>query len=292
MINFKHLRYFQAVAHAGQLVRAAESLNLSQSALSTQVRQLEERLGHQLFERKGRSLILTEAGRVTLDYADEIFAVGEALVSTLNSRISTTRRSLRVGALATLSRNFQDDLLQPVLAAGDVQLVLQSGLMDELIVALTAHNLDLVLANYQPEPSVDQTWTSHRLAEQTVSLVGHASRVGEGRSLKGLLETEPLILPSRRSGIRSGFDALMFQMGIQPTIAAEVDDMAMLRLLARADAGLAVAPPIVVRDELSTGRLVEGATLPGLTEAFYAITVERRFANPLVAELLSGSETA
>ncbi len=291
MINFKHLRYFQAVAHEGQLVRAAERLHLSQSALSTQIRQLEAQLGHDLFERRGRSLVLTEAGRIALDHADEIFSVGEELVSALKTQGGTARRSLRVGALATLSRNFQDMLLRPVFEAGDVQLSLQSGSMEELLSDLQAHNLDLVLASHEPEPAPDQAWTAHRLSEQTVSLVGMPDRVGEGRSLKLLLSEEPLVLPSRRSGIRSGFDALAFRLGVKPKIAAEVDDMAMLRLLARSDAGLAVAPPIVVRDELESGRLVEAATLPGLTEAFYAITVERRFPNPLVAELLAQAGT-
>jgi LysR family transcriptional activator of nhaA len=287
MINFKHLRYFQAVAHEGQLVRAAQRLNLSQSALSTQIRQLEAQLGHDLFERRGRALILTEAGRIALDHADEIFSVGEELVSALQSRPGSTRLTLRVGAQATLSRNFQDALLQPVLAKGDVQLSLQSGSMDELLSALAAHNLDLVLASHEPPATPDQAWTAHRLSEQTISLVGTPRRVDAGGGLKELLATQPLILPSRRSAIRSGFDALMFRWGLQPTIAAEVDDMAMLRLLARSDAGLGVAPAIVVRDELTSGRLKEAGPLPGLVEAFFAITIERRFANPLVAELIN-----
>jgi LysR family transcriptional activator of nhaA len=74
--------------------------------------------------------------------------------------------------------------------------------------------------------------------------------------------------------------------GIVPRIAAEADDMAMLRLLARADAGIAVIPAIVVEDELSTGRLVEFAQLDDLAEVFCAVTVARRFPNPLLAELL------
>ena len=69
-------------------------------------------------------------------------------------------------------------------------------------------------------------------------------------------------------------------------IAAEADDMAMLRLLAREDIGLAVIPPIVVRDELTSGKLVEVAQLDGISEHFLAVTRERRFPNPLIADLL------
>ena len=291
-MNYKHLKYFRAVAHEGRLTRAAETLNLSQSALSTQIRQLEAQLGHALFERTGRTLTLTEAGRVALDYADAIFTAGDELESTLKSGAGAGRRVLNVGALSTLSRNFQTDLLAPLAASGDAQVHLRSGSLSELMEALTAHNLDLVLANQAPLRDDDSAWTVHTLAEQKVSLIGAPERIGAERDVTRLLGAHPLILPSRRSGVRSGFDALAMRLGLSPAIAAEVDDMAMLRLFARDDAGLAVAPPIVVRDELAGGRLIEAAELPGIAETFYAITLERRFPNPLVARILSGRASA
>lgn len=286
-MNYKHLRYFRAVAHEGRLTKAAETLNLSQSALSTQIRQLEAQLGHALFERQGRTLSLTEAGRVALDYADAIFTAGDELESTLKGEPGAGRRALHVGALATLSRNYQTDLLAPLVASGEAEIHLRSGSLPELMDALTAHNLDLVLANQAPLRDADSAWTVHTLAEQKVSLIGVPERVGEERDVERLLRSHPLILPSRRSGVRSGFDALAMRLGLSPVIAAEVDDMAMLRLFARSDAGLAVAPPIVVRDELLSGRLMEAAELPGIAETFYAITMERRFPNPLVVQVLS-----
>lgn len=288
-MNYKHLRYFRAVAHDGRLTGAAQRLNVSQSALSTQIRQLEAQLGHALFERRGRTLVLTEAGHVALDYADAIFTAGEELEAVLKAGAGAARRTLRVGALATLSRNFQTDLLTPLLSGGGVEISLRSGSLEELMDELAAHNLDLVLANQAPLRGADSAWTVHTLAEQPVSVMGAPERVGAERDLATLLGSRPLILPSRRSGVRSGFDALVMRLGISPEIAAEVDDMAMLRLLARHDAGLAVAPPIVVRDELASGRLVEAAPLPGIVETFYAITLERRFANPLVTQILAGA---
>jgi LysR family transcriptional activator of nhaA len=100
------------------------------------------------------------------------------------------------------------------------------------------------------------------------------------------LAREPLILPVADTGLRAAFDALTARLGVTPVIAAEADDMAMLRLLTREDIGLAVIPPIVVRDELASGLLVEAAQLDGIRETFLAITRERRFPNPLLAELL------
>lgn len=285
-LNYHHLRYFQTVAHEGNLTRAAERLNVSQSAVSTQIRQLEDRLGQELFERRGRTLVLTEAGRIALDHADSIFAIGDELLSTLGERPSERRRILRVGSLATLSRNFQIGFLRPLIGRDDVEIVIRSGALGELLVNLEAHRLDVVLANVPPPRDAATPWISHAIAEQPVSLIGTPERIGTDAAFEELLAREPLILPTVESSIRSGVDALFDKLKIRPHIAAEVDDMAMIRLLARQGAGLAVVPPIVVTDELDSGRLVEVKRFPRLTETFYAVTLARRFPNPVLRELL------
>lgn len=285
-LNFHHLRYFHTVAHEGNLTRAAERLNVSQSAVSTQIRQLEERLGQALFERRGRALFLTEAGRITLDHADAIFATGEELLNTLGERPSNRRQVLRVGSLATLSRNFQIGFLQPLIGQDDVEIVIRSGALGDLLNSLEAHRLDVVLANVSPPRDAATPWISHLIAEQPISLIGTPERVGEKPDFEGLLVSEPLILPTVESSIRAGIDALFQRLQIRPHIAAEVDDMAMIRLLLREGAGLAAVPGIVVKDELETGLLVEVEQFPQLCETFFAVTLARRFPNPLLRLLL------
>ncbi len=286
--NLHHLRLFHAVAREGVLTAAAGRLNLSQSALSTQIRALEAALGHALFERRGRRLILTEAGRIALDHAEAIFRTAEDLTATLR-RSGGGRRVLRVGALATLSRNFQIGFLAPLIGRADVEVVLRSASQAELLRGLEALALDVVLTNLVPARDALSPYLVHTLDRQPVGLVGPPlapDEAGGGRSLRDLLAAEPLILPTPESAIRAALDALLDRLGIVPRIAAEADDMAMLRLLARAHAGLAVIPPIVVRDELEAGTLVEHARLEGISEAFHAVTLQRRFPNPLLAELI------
>ena len=289
--NYNHLRYFRAVAHEGSLTRTAERLHLSQSALSVQIRKLEERLGHTLFERRGRQLHLTEAGRIALDHADAIFATGDELVATLE-QAGRSRQAIRVGALATLSRNFQIGFLRPVLGRSDVEVILRSGGAGELLQALESLQLDVVLVNQAPRTDAVTPYVSHRLAEQRLSLVGAADAVTTGMALSDLLAEHAVILPTPENNIRTAFDALVDRLGVRPQIAAEVDDMAMIRLLAREGIGVAVVPPIVIKDELAAGALVEAAQLPGLAETFYAVTVARRFPNPLVHELLAAGASA
>ena len=285
-MNLHHLRLFRAVALDGTLTGAARRLNLSQSALSTQLRQLEASLGHDLFERRGRGLILTEAGRIALDHAEAIFRTADDLTAILRET-GRSRQALRVGALATLSRNFQMLFLRPLIGRPDVEVVLRSGTQAELLRNLEGLSLDVVLTNLAPARDAASPWLIHRLAEQPVSLIGRPDLVGKDRSLAQLLRSEPLVLPVPETALRADFDTMAARMGIVPLIAAEADDMAMLRLLAREGAGIAVIPPIVVRDELDAGTLVEAARLAGISETFYAVTQHRRFPNPLLADVLS-----
>jgi LysR family transcriptional activator of nhaA len=291
MLNYNHLRYFWVVAREGRLTKAAEQLNLSQSALSAQIAKLEERLGHKLFERRGRGLMLTEAGRIALDHADAIFATGDELIGRLKHTGQSARAQLRVGALATLSRNFQLAFLRPILGDPSVEVAIRSGGLAELITALEEHQLDVVLVNQAPSRAAATPWTVHIVDDQHVSLIGAPNLVGGETDPRTLLATRPLIVPSADSGVRTSLDAMIEREGLAPAIIAQVDDMAMMRLLAREGQGLAVLPPIVVRDELISGHLVEACILPGIHEVFAAITPKRRFPNPLIARLLAWSNS-
>jgi len=285
-LNLHHLRLFRAIAADGTLTGAARALNLSQSALSTQLRTLEASLGQDLFERRGRGLVLTEAGRIALDHAEAIFRTVDDLTATLRET-GRARRALRVGALATLSRNFQMQFLRPLIGRGDVEVVLRSGSQDELLRGLEGLALDVVLTNLAPARDSVSQWLVHRIDEQPVSLIGTPARLGSQHlGLSDLLSRHPLITPTRETGLRAAFDALAARLNVTPILAAEVDDMAMIRLLTRADAGLAIIPPIVVRDELHSGVLIEAARLDGISETFFAVTQERRFPNPLLTEVL------
>lgn len=289
-LNFHHLHYFWAVAREGHLTRAAGQLNVSQSALSAQIKQLEDQLGCPLFTRQGRALQLTEAGRVALAYADTIFTAGNELVATLRDGQRLERQVLRIGAVATLSRNFQENFVRPLLQRADVELVLQSGSLAELLARLSVHTLDLVLSNRPVQADADHPWRCRRVARQPVSLVGRPRPPSKAFRYPQELAEVPLLLPGRDNEIRAGFDLLCEQAGLRCRVMAEVDDMAMLRLLARDTDGVALLPAVVVRDELQSGALQEYAVVPHLFETFYAITVKRHFEPPLLKALLRRDE--
>ena len=291
-LNFHHLHYFWAVAREGHLTRAAARLHVSQSALSTQIKRLEGELGQALFTRSGRTLELTEAGRLALSYAEDIFTSGNELVALLREGRREERQVLRIGAVATLSRNFQENFIRPLLQRDDVELMLQSGNLIDLLGRLRVHTLDLILSNRRVHASAEDPWRCRRIARQPVSLVGKPRPRRKAFRFPDELAEVPLLLPGRDNDIRAGFDLLCEQYGLRYRLRAEVDDMALLRLLARDSDSVALVPTVVVQDELSSGRLVEYAVVPGLYETFFAISLHRRFEPPLLKSLLKQSEEA
>lgn len=291
-LNFRHLLYFWQVAKTGHLTRAAQELNVSQSALSIQIRELERFLGQSLFERAGKRLALTEFGATVLDYADGIFGLGQELMASVRAGEHRRVQQLRVGAVATLSRNFLENLLRPLLVRSEVRLVLESGTLDELLGRLQVHNLDVVFSNRPVVAEGGRPWRCVRIDRQSVCLVGPPRVRGRGFRLPADAVGARFVVPGPSSDIRSQFDQWCERRRLSVEIAAEVDDMAMLRLLARDTGAITVVPEVVVQDELRDGRLERYCAVPGVFENFYAVTAARRQPSPLVQRLIDRSHPA
>jgi LysR family transcriptional activator of nhaA len=286
-LNFRHLLYFWRVAKLGHLTRAAGQLRVSQSALSAQIRQLENYLGRPLFDRTGRTLVLTDFGATVLDYADGIFGLGQELMAAVRGGEGHPSQQLRVGAVATLSRNFLDNLLRPLLGKTDLTLTLESGSLDELLARLHVHNLDVVFSNRPVVAEAGRPWRCSRIDRQSVCLVGPPRPKSKRFRLPADAAGSRFVVPGPSSDIRSQFDVWCEKHRLRIEVAAEVDDMAMLRLLARDSGAITVLPEVVVQDELREGRLQRYCAIPGVFENFYAITALRRSPSPVVQEMIS-----
>ena len=288
-LNFHHLFYFWRVAKEGHLTRASEELHISQSALSAQIKQLEERLGEPLFTREGRRLVLTNSGQLVLSYAENIFGLGQEMLGRLQGN-SLGISKLRVGSVATLSRNYQENWFRPALANPDVVLTLESGLLEDLLQRLLQHQLDVVLANEAVPTDPEQPLHCRLLGSQAVSLVGPAS-IWQGQHLRipHDLHGLDIALPGARHALRAQFDALCEAAQVKPRIRAEVDDMAMLRLIARDSGWLTLLPEVVVQDEVRNGTLVVLGQTEQLQEHFYAITAPQRSRIEVLEQLLNYS---
>jgi LysR family transcriptional regulator, transcriptional activator of nhaA len=289
-LNFHHLYYFWMVAKEGHLTRAAQQLHVSQSALSSQIRQLQDQLGQELFTRDGRSLRLNEIGHLVLQYAESIFNLGSELLALTESGELQRLQRLRIGSVATLSRNFQENFLRPVIGETEVRLEMRSASLEELLEQLRIHKLDLILSNRAVPADTSTPWRCQQIAEQSVCIVGPPGKPARQFRFPDDLERLPLLLPGPSSDIRSQFDLLCNEYGIEVEPYAEVDDMAMLRLLARDSGALAIVPEVVVQDELESGVLQQYCVLENVAERFYAITAKRHFELVVLQTLLEQAQ--
>lgn len=290
-MNFHHLYYFWVVAKEGHLTRAAKRLHVSQSALSSQIRQLEDQLGQTLFTREARALHLTDAGQLALEYAEDIFNLGQEMQTLLQQGQAKQTERLRMGAVATLSRNFMDNFLRPLLGKPECQLIIRSASLDELLAQLKVHTLDLILSNRPITADSAQYYRCKLIATQSVCIVGPDTDRFKPLRFPQDLAHVPLLLPGPSSDIRTQFDLYCERENLDIVPYAEVDDMAMLRLLARDSGGMSVVPEVVVQDEIKSGRLKKYATLETVIENFYAITTRRKIEIPLLKQLLEHAQT-
>jgi LysR family transcriptional activator of nhaA len=96
-LNYHHLRYFYAVAKEGSLRKASEKLRVSEPSISAQIQSLQTSLGEELFRRSGRGLALTETGRMVYGFAEDIFSLGQELLSALKGMPASRELKLNVG---------------------------------------------------------------------------------------------------------------------------------------------------------------------------------------------------
>jgi LysR family transcriptional regulator, transcriptional activator of nhaA len=287
-LNYHHLYYFWHVARSGNLTKSAFELHTSQSALSTQIKQLEHNMGSTLFERQGRRLQLTQAGQQALVLADDIFKRGEELEALLKGELLNPVQPLRIGAMSIMSRNFVEAFISPLLQRKNVQFTLVSKGIGNLLNDLSNHQLDVVLSNVNVAVDTGNLWQVQLLARQAISIVGPTELLAKEEFPQGFANFR-WVVPGKQSEIRASFDAFCSYHQFEPDIQAEVDDMAMLRLLARDSGALAVLPKVVVKDEIAAGVISEYLCIPKAYEHFYAITVKRSMRHIVLDELLAAS---
>jgi LysR family transcriptional activator of nhaA len=285
-LNYHHLRHFWVIARHRNMTRAAEALRVSQSTLSEQVRELESWLGQPLFDRRGRQLHLTETGRIALEHAEAIFATGRELLDQVR-QTGRAQKTLTLGAVGPLSKNLQFDFIEPLLRRGDARVTVVAGALHDLVRQLHDHKLDLVLSNIPLRADEEHAVHNHLLGETPVFLAGRLRLKLGGKKFPNWLKGIPILLPTRQSHVRADFELLLAEAGVKPDIRAEVDDMALLRLLALSGHGLALVSSIVVERELQSHQLHTLVRVPGLAERFYAISLRRRFGNALIEQVVA-----
>ena len=286
-LNYHHLLYFWTVAKEGGISKAAKKLHLAQPTLSSQIKKLESSVGAKLFDRSGRSLVLTDTGQMVYRYADEIFTLGRELTDALKGRPSENRLKLTVGVPDVLPKLVVYELLEPALEMEEtVHLECYEGKLQDLLGDLALHRLDIVLADSPLTPETSVRAFNHLLGECGVTVYGAKKLAKKYR--KGFpqsLDDAPMLLPTHNATLRRQLEQWFDDTAISPKVMHEFEDSAVLKVFGQAGHGLFVTPTAVEDHVVSQYDVEIVGRIEEVVERFYAISVERRLKHPAVVAI-------
>ncbi|HBQ18148.1 MAG TPA: transcriptional activator NhaR [Myxococcales bacterium] len=287
-LNYHHLLYFWMVAKEGSVTAAAESLRLSQPTVSAQVKRLEEQLGEPLLRRAGRSLELTEMGKVAFRYANDIFTLGQEMQDVFAGRLERAPEKLTVGVSDLIPKLILHRLLEPALSHESApRIVCREDKTERLLAELSIHDLDIVLAEAPIARQASVRAFNHLLGESDVSFFAKAPMARRYRSgFPDSLDGAPLLLPTENTLLRRDLDHWFQDEDIHPRIVAEFEDSALLKAFGSEGVGIFPGPAAIEDEICDRYRVRPVGRTHRVVERFYAITVERRITHP-AARLIS-----
>jgi LysR family transcriptional activator of nhaA len=287
-VNYKHLHYFMQVAKLGSVTRASEQLHLTPQTISGQIQLLEEAMGSALLAKSGRSLVLTDAGRLVLGYAEEIFSMGAELSEAVREHKAKVRLlEFKVGVVDAVPKAIAYRLLEPATQLPQrVRIVCREGKLEGLLAALAMHRLDLVISDTPMPTSISVKAFNHQLGASGVSFFAAPAlaETFEG-PFPRCLDGARMLMPGDDSAVGRRLRAWFQERSLQPLVVGEFDDSALAKEFGRRGAGVFVAPTVLAREiERQFGVKEVGAAAEVLAE-FFAISVERRVTHPCVVAM-------
>ena len=286
-LNYHHLRYFHAVARMGSITSAAEMLRTSPSALCAQVKQLETALGETLYRRTGRRIELTAFGRIIQGYADEIFSLGQEILST--ARRVPTPRALRlsVGIVDSFPKLLTLDVLRPVFTHDPaIHISCREGKIEDLLGQLAAHRLDAILADEPPPSSASVKTFDHPLGSSGITFCAAPTLAKRlPGSFPRNLHGAPVLLPSSTTALRREVEKWFRAARVQPVVVGEFEDAALAKIVASEGLGITLVPSVVEAEATERYGFVALGRTNACAVQLHLITAERRIEHPGVALL-------
>lgn len=292
-LNFKHLRYFAAVAQHGSVTAAATVLHVAPQTVSAQLAELESAMGRQLFDRIGKRLQLNADGESAVEYAKTIFALGEELVGLLAERNTPRRTRLRIGITDSVPKTMATKLLAPVIAKKPEQLdlVCTEGPLNHLLSQTLDHRLDLVLTDAPPSAELSAGVRVQMLVKPGLSFLA-APQIAErypGRFPKRL-DGMPFLLWSTESAIALAIQQWLAAHNVSPTLTGRFDDSALMKAFAEEGLGAIAVPSIVEREVCRHHGLQVLGRTDEIHHPVYAVVAKRRRLHAMVGVLFEAHQ--
>jgi LysR family transcriptional activator of nhaA len=280
-INYHHLFYFKTIAEEGGVSKAAKKLRLGQPTLSAQLKSFENQLDVKLFTRTGRDLILTEQGKVVLDYAKSIFDTGLEMVEVLRDGGKQAKPHFHIGTIDSVPKQITADLVNCALEVSNCRITLSEGGLGTLLVELKAFRMDLILTNSLPAGVEAKGVHSRSVYREKVSVFAAPAFKKLRKGFPRSMSAQPFIIPTYDSHLRQDLESWMHRQEVRPDVVIESQDIAIKKMLAINGVGLIPATPASVAHQVRQGELIEIGPLEGVIEEFFVLKADRKIENPV-----------
>jgi len=258
------------VATEGSLSAAAKALSVTQPTLSEQLRQLEDRLGGPLFDRKGRRLVINERGKRALSYTLRMFNISDELEHELVSPRGSRAHTISVGVTPSLSTSLAIHFLLPVLKKASFHVLVNELPLDDLRDPIKRRNFDIVFSDQSlPHKSLD--FKSVKIAESKLVIVCSAKHQKGKINLKNLSKNLPYFAFTQNSHLRFEIEHFFGIEKIHPVVMGETDESHFMRLATQMNLCFSILPIEVVQNEIKAGVLKNIKTLPDATSSTFLI---------------------
>ena len=285
-LNYHHLYYFWVTAREGSISSASTMLRVGQPTISTSIKNLEESLNQSLFNRKGRGLHLTEAGKVVLDYANQIFSLGNELVEVIADKTFSKRTHVHFGALDSVPKSLVQSLIHSAQKIAPCAITVLEGGGDYLFRELQAHRIDLVISNFPPTIGDSKQYFSRLLAKIPITVFSTKKYQPLKRDFPASLQDQPFIMPSLHSKLRHDLNHFFQINKITIDVIIETQDTSIQKILGIEGMGLVPLPDFAGKELVKEGKLIKIGSLQGITEDFWLISSPRKFSNPIAETLM------
>ncbi len=287
-LNHHHLYIFWVFARSSSFTKTAQELFIAQSAITKQLKMLEESLGVSLIDRSNRRKPeITSEGRKVLEFADLIFNTSRELLNWSSGAKTSREQTIRVGALSGLSRNLQYEFIKPYIGNSDFKFEVTTGDQKNLLSKLINHELDVLLTSssineFQKSKLYVNVLTSSKLIFVSSKKSTHKKR----KKIEDILDGVDLYLPGRQFEAKPEIDAYLERRKAKYRLAGEIDDIALLRILAlRSDAVVAM-PAMGLKGDIEAGNVKVLFSVDDIQQRFYAITQHRLSPNDEIKSLI------
>ena len=291
LMNYKHLHYFWVVAKEGSIARASERLNITPQTISGQLSMLEASLSVKLFVKAGRNIEITETGRLALNYADEIFSLGNELEQVLHNEPEGRPHLFRVGVADVVPKSIAQRILLPALKMQEpTRMICKETGLDNLLAELAVHRLDLVLADRPIPRNVSTRGFSHRLGECSISFFASNILIEKfNQPFPHCLNGAPILLPSAGNQLRSDIDQWLNESRIYPKVVAEFDDSALMKSFGQEGTGIFIAPTVIRNEVEDNFNVAAIGHVEEIKQTFYAISVQRLTSNAITSAVIKAA---